>query len=136
MLAFDFGLKRIGVALGETLLGQARALTTLREEANAPRFAAIAELIRQWQPATLVVGLPLNADGTEHDMTARARRFANQLSGRFNLPVVLVDERFSSVEAESRLKSRGGHWTDTRAAVDETAAQIILQSYFDEPARR
>ena len=136
LLAFDFGIKRIGVALGESLIGQARALTTLRDEANTPRFAAIEKLIREWQPALLVVGLPLDAEGRAHDMTARAQRFANQLKGRFGLPVALVDERFTSVEAESQLKQRGGHWTDTKEAVDATAAQIILQSYFDDPARR
>lgn len=136
MLAFDFGVKRIGVAMGETMLGQARALATIRDEANTPRFAAIEKLIREWQPAQLVVGLPLNADGSEHDMSARARRFANQLHGRFALPVALVDERYTSLEAESRLKQQGGHWTDTKDQVDAQAAQIILQSYFDDPARR
>ena len=136
VLAFDFGIKRIGVAMGESMLGQARPLTTVRLEANAPRFAAIEKLIDEWQPSLLVVGLPLNVDGTEHEMSARARRFANQLKGRFARPVTLVDERYSSVEAESQLKQHGGHWTDTKDQVDATAAQIILQSYFDDPARR
>lgn len=136
VLAFDFGLKRIGVAMGELMLGEARALATIDEEANVPRFAKIEKLIGQWQPVQLVVGLPLDVEGREHDMSARARRFANQLQGRFKLPVSLVDERYTSVEAEAELKQQGGHWTDTKAQVDATAARIILQSYFDDPARR
>ena len=137
VLAFDFGIKRIGVAMGEAMLGQARALGTIAEEANAPRFAAIEALIRQWQPVGLVVGLPLAEDGGDMGgMSARARRFANQLQGRFGLTVTLVDERYSSIAAESELKQQGGHWTDTRRAVDATAARIILQGYFDDIARR
>lgn len=131
VLAFDFGTRRIGVAMGETILGLARPLTTIEGEANAPRFAAIEALLREWQPARLVVGLPLALDGTPHDMTARARRFANQLHGRFGLPVDLVDERLTSAEAESRMREAGTDTRRHRAQVDAVAAQIILQSYFD-----
>jgi putative Holliday junction resolvase len=131
ILAFDFGRRRIGVAMGESLLGQARSLTTIDAEDNATRFSAIAGLIREWQPARLVVGLPLALDGGEHEMTARCRRFANQLRGRFGLPVALVDERLSSVAAESRLKGAGISWQARKDLVDATAAAIILQSYFD-----
>jgi len=136
VLAFDFGTKRIGVAMGEAMLGQARELATIRDEANAPRFAAIEKLIREWQPYRLVVGLPLNVDGTEHDMTRRARRFANQLQGRFALPVELVDERYTSSVAEDELKTRGLDWMASKDAVDAAAARIILQSYFDDATRR
>lgn len=105
LLAFDFGLQRIGVALGEVRLGQARALTCIAHEANAARFAAISELITEWQPTRLLVGRPLNDDGSSHDMTARCTRFANQLRGRFALPVEEVDERFSSIEADADLRN-------------------------------
>ncbi len=131
VLAFDFGLKRIGVAVGETLLGQARPLATLVGEANAARFAAIGKLIQEWQPARLVVGLPRALDGTEHQMSARCQRFAQQLEGRFGLPVILVDERLSSSEAETRLRDAGLTWQACKQQVDAVAAQIILQDYFD-----
>lgn len=131
VLAFDFGLKRIGVAVGESLLGQARALTAIAAEASDARFAAIGELIAEWRPARLVVGLPKSMDGGEHAMGARCRRFAHQLEGRFGLPVSLVDERLSSIEAERRLADAGLDWRARKQQVDAAAAQIILQDYFD-----
>lgn len=131
VLAFDFGTRRIGVAVGEMMLGQARPLTTIAAEANDARFAAIGRLIAEWQPARLVVGLPLSLDGSEHDMTARCRRFAHQLEGRFRLPVALVDERLSSAAADEALRSRGLDWRERKAQVDAEAAAAILQDYFD-----
>jgi putative Holliday junction resolvase len=134
VLAFDFGLKRIGVAVGETLLKRANALATIEAEANEARFAAIARLIEEWRPTQLVVGLPLSLDGTEHEMTARCRRFANQLHGRFGLPVALSDERLTSVAAESELREAGVDWRARKGRVDALAAQHILQDYFDAAA--
>ena len=131
VLAFDFGVKRIGVAIGEALLGRARALTTIAAEDNATRFAAIARLIGEWQPQQLVLGLPLAEDGAGHELTARTRRFAHQLEGRFRLPVALVDERYSSREADARLAARGLSWQERRRELDAEAAQIILQDYFN-----
>lgn len=131
VLAFDFGLKRIGVAVGETLLKRANALATIEAEANDARFAAIARLIDEWKPARLVVGLPLSLDGAEHEMTARCRRFANQLHGRFGLPVALTDERLTSAAAESELREAGLDWKTRKGRVDALAAQHILQDYFD-----
>lgn len=131
VLAFDFGTRRIGVALGESLLGQARPLTIIDAEANDARFAAIDRLIAEWRPDRLVVGLPLDLAGTEHEMSARCRRFARQLEGRFGLPVTLVDERLSSVEAEQRLAAAGRDWKTRKKTLDAEAAAIILQSYFD-----
>ncbi len=130
-LAFDFGVKRIGVAVGEALLGRARALATIAAEDNDTRFGEIARLIEEWQPQILVLGLPLAEDGTEHELTARVRRFAHQLEGRFRLPVIQIDERYSSREADARLAARGLSWRARRRAVDAEAAQIILQDYFD-----
>nr|WP_315260317.1 Holliday junction resolvase RuvX [uncultured Duganella sp.] len=121
IFAFDFGVKRIGVAIGNTMLRQAEPLKVIKAEDNTTRFADIQKLLDEWQPALLVVGLPMHPDGNEHEMTARARRFANQLNGRFNLPVELVDERYSSAVIAAR---RG-------EVIDDRAAAIILQQYFD-----
>lgn len=123
VLGFDFGLKRIGVAVGNTMIGQAQPLAVIAAIDNATRFAAIGGLIEQWRPARIIVGLPCHPDGAPHDMTARCRRFANQVHGRFSLPVVLVDERYSSAVITAR---RG-------EVIDDRAAAIILQQYFDTP---
>jgi len=131
VLAFDFGEKRIGVAVGESLLRQAHPLTVIHGEGNAERFAAIAALIEEWQPVSLVVGLPLSLDGEAHAMTARCTRFANQLRGRFGLGVAFADERLSSVEAEERLRASGHNAKSARTHVDAVAAQLILQCHFD-----
>ena len=139
VLAFDFGTKRIGVAIGTQLgagrFGPARPLTTIDAEANDARFDAIAKLIAEWQPVRLLVGRPLSEDGTPHDMTARCERFANQLRGRFRLPVDAVDERFSSAEADANLRERGLSWQQRKAQVDAEAALVILQTWFDVHAR-
>lgn len=132
ILAFDFGLRHIGVAVGETQLGVAHPLGFIDAERNDVRFAAIGRYVDEWQPARLVVGLPLNMDGTEHELSARVRRFARQLEGRYGLPVDFVDERLSSLEAEDRLRdmARGGR--AYKSLSHPLAAQIILQNYFDE----
>jgi len=132
LLGFDFGLARIGVASGELETGHASALTTVHAEANAERFAAIARLIAEWRPVALVVGLPTHLDGREHELTARCRRFANQLHGRFALPVFTADERLSSVAAEAGLAEAGrAGWRERKAALDAAAARIILQTFLD-----
>ncbi|MBI5107674.1 MAG: Holliday junction resolvase RuvX [Rhodocyclales bacterium] len=139
VLAFDFGLKRIGVAIGTRLasgqLGAARPLATISKEANDARFAAIGALVAEWQPRRLLVGRPLNDDGTAHAMTARCERFADQLRGRFHLVVDLVDERYSSVEADAVLRDRGLDWRSHKAQIDAEAAMIILQDWNDTHAR-
>ena len=130
VLAFDFGTKRIGVAVGEFELAQAHPLATIRSERNDRRFAEIAALIDEWKPVRLVVGLPVALDGTPHAMTARCIRFANQLRGRFGLDVDYAEERLSSAEAEERLRESGYNARGAREHLDTLAAQIILQSYF------
>lgn len=132
ILAFDFGTRRIGVAIGEMMLGQARPLTVISAQANDPRFSAIGKLITEWQPVRLVVGLPTALSGDDHEMTARARRFARQLEGRYQLPVHLVDERLTSTAADQALRERGLDWGQRQSAVDAEAAAILLQSYFDD----
>ncbi len=133
LLAFDFGTKRIGIAIGNTLLGNAKPLTTINDEKNDARFARIAALIAEWQPAALVVGLPSNDDGTSHELTALCRRFANRLKGRFNLATILVDERYTSAAASEQLTQAGVYGRKQKAVIDQVAAQQILQAYFDEP---
>jgi len=129
LLAFDFGEKHIGIAVGDTGTGLAHALEHIAAEANAERFARIEALIAEWRPARLVVGLPLSMDGTEHDMTRRARRFARQLEGRFGLPVDFADERLSSAAAEDLLRERGRGGREHKHESHALAAQIILQDY-------
>ena len=132
LLGFDFGLARIGVATGELETGQASALTTLHDVSNDARFKSIAALIAEWRPTALVVGLPTHLEGSEHELTARCRRFANQLHGRFGLPVFTADERLSSVEAEAGLAAAGRRgWREGKAGLDAEAARIILQTFLD-----
>jgi len=129
LLAFDFGLKRIGVAVGDWETGLAHPLETIAQETNAARFERVRSLLEEWQPVALVVGLPMTLDGEEHEMSRRCRRFANQLHGRFGLPVALVDERLTSAAAESRLAEAGVYGNRRKAALDSLAAQEILQDY-------
>jgi putative Holliday junction resolvase len=132
LLGFDFGLARIGVAVGELETGRATALATLREESNDGRFAAIARLLAEWRPVALVVGIPIHLDGREHELTARCRRFGNQLHGRFDLPVHAADERLSSAAAEAELAEAGhGGWRERKAVLDAAAARLILQHFLD-----
>jgi putative Holliday junction resolvase len=130
VLAFDFGTKRIGVAVGELELLQAHPLTIIHDERLDRRFSAIAALIAEWKPVRLVVGLPVALDGTPHAMTARCLRFANQLRGRFGIEVEHAEERLSSVEAKEKLRENGYNAKEARGHIDALAAQIILHSYF------
>ena len=139
LLGFDYGERRIGVALGNTLTRQARALTIIPNSGRDFRFAEIGRLIAAWTPSALVVGLPCHPDGAPHAMTQLATRFGNQLNGRFGLPVIWIDERYSSVAAaadlrESDSKARGAGRPGV--ALDAEAARIILQQYFDEQPDR
>ena len=136
VLAFDFGTRKIGVALGNAITRVARPLTTIEREASAARFEAIASLIDEWRPDMLIVGRPLHADGSEHEMTARAERFARRLSGRFGLEVRCVDERFTTLAADAELAGAGVRGRERKAARDAVAAQLILQSWFDETERK
>jgi len=136
LLAFDFGARWIGVAVGDTETRLAHPLGMF-EAADASRcMAEVETLVREWQPGRLVVGLPLAMDGGEHDMTRRARRFARRLEARFRLPVTLADERLSSVTAEAHLRETGRGGREHKNAAHALAAQIILQSYLDESPRR
>ncbi len=133
-LAFDFGERRIGVAIGNSMLQHARPLITINEEKTDARFASIAALLAEWQPDALIVGLPCSVDGTPHQLTALCRRFANRLKGRFKLTTILVDERYTSQAASSVLNEIGIRGREQKPLLDQYAAQQILQAYFDEPA--
>jgi len=131
VLAFDFGEKRIGVAVGDWEVGIAHPLQTIDDEGNDARFAIIAQLISEWKPKQLVVGLPAYMDGVEHELSRLCRRFARRLEGRFNLPAILVDERLTSQEASQSLREAGIYGRSQKAMLDQVAAQRILQSHFD-----
>jgi putative Holliday junction resolvase len=130
VLAFDFGEKRIGVAVGDTETRLAHPLTTIRTADNRARFAAIGRLIEEWRPMCLVVGLPAHADGTEHEVSRLCRRFAQRLEGRFGIPTHLVDERLTSQAAQSALRAVGVHGARLKGALDQAAAREILETYF------
>jgi putative holliday junction resolvase len=134
VMAFDFGEKRIGVAVGETILKAAHPVTTIEAETNDAKFSKIAHLIQEWRPSLLVVGLPTHMDGTEHTLTHLAKKFAQRLEGRFNLPVTMMDERLTSVEAAERLQTAGIKGAKQKSLLDAVAAQGILQSYFEQLA--
>lgn len=136
MLGFDFGEKRIGVAVGDTILQMAHALTTITAADNASKFKQIAALISTWQPVLLVVGHPTHLDGKAHTLTQLAEKFAQRLEGRFAMPVVMVDERLTSAEAAQSLHAAGIRGRAQKTMLDQVAAQTILQSYLDSRPRQ
>lgn len=135
VLAFDFGTRRIGVALGNTITGTARALVTLRAEASAVRISAVDAVVREWQPAVIVVGRPLHADGSEHAVTALADKFARQLRARFDVPVEEVDERYTTQVAQFTERHRRSNASGDPGR-DAVAAQLILQAWLDARPRQ
>jgi putative Holliday junction resolvase len=130
VLGFDFGTKRIGVAVGDFETRLAHPLAAIAAVDNRARFAAIGQLVAEWQPLLLVVGLPAHADGGEHAVGRLARRFAQRLHGRFGIRTELVDERLTSHEAEGLLRAAGARGSRLKAALDSVAAQRILETYF------
>jgi len=121
VLAFDYGTKRIGVAIGNSVIRQAQPLKTIQNKSLDETFQSIQKLVKEWEVTNFVVGLPMHPDGVEHEMTQRAKRFGNQLHGRLNLPVKWVDERYTSVVAD-----------DQYGDIDCQAAVLILEQYFQE----
>jgi putative Holliday junction resolvase len=130
LLGFDYGTRKMGVAVGQELTGTSTPLVTLRHISSGPDWDAITRLIEQWRPDGLVVGIPLNMDGTEQPMTAAARRFARRLAGRYRVPVHEADERLSS-RAAGDLIHEPGAGRRSRLGVDEVAAHVILQTYMN-----
>ena len=132
LLAFDFGTRSIGVAIGQRITGTARPLAALKAQDGTPDWNLIARLLKEWQPETVIVCLPLNMDGTEQPLTARARNFANKIHGRFGVAITLHDERLSTVEARAGLFEHGGFRALDKGSVDSASAVVILESYFDQ----
>lgn len=134
LIGFDFGEKRLGVAVGETETRMAHPVAAIAEEATVARFAAIERLVAEWHPAGFVVGLPRHADGGEHEVARLAGKFARRLNARFGLPVAFVDETLTSAEAGARLREAGGR-AKGKGDLDAHAATVILQSYLDQMNR-
>ncbi len=131
-LCFDYGLKRIGVAVGNSLTGQARELAPLTARDGIPNWDAIGALIAEWKPQQLIVGKPLNMDGSENEMTQRARKFCNRVNGRFNIAVDMMDERLSSFEAKQQLSDEFGYSDFGKHSADGRAACLILESWLSQ----
>jgi len=130
VLAFDFGTRRIGVAVGDFETMLAHPLQSIVASDNRARFAAIERVVAEWRPVRFVVGAPSRTDGSEHPVGRLARRFAQRLSGRFSIPADVVDEHLTSFEAEHDLRAAGARGARLRAGLDPVAAQRILESYF------
>ncbi len=134
VLSFDYGTKSIGVAIGQELTGSASLLPALKARDGIPDWSQIEKLLSEWQPDLLLVGLPLNMDGTEQDFTVRTRKFANRLHGRFGLPVELHDERLTTADARQQLFAEGGFRNLGKDKVDSVSAAIIFESWYENKA--
>lgn len=132
LLGFDYGLKNIGVAVGQELTQTANPLTVINARDGTPNWDDVKALLDEWQPALLIVGLPLNMDGTEQEMTHAARKFGNRLNGRFQVAVEWQDERLSTFEALESLGIRSKMQSKNRSDVDRISAQLILQSWLNQ----
>ena len=134
-LAFDFGLKQIGVAYGQTLTNTAKGLSIVKAQDGVPQWPSIGILLDQWKPSLVLVGLPLNMDGSESELSGRARKFARRLEGRFGVQVKMVDERLTSQEAKSLVREKAHNHrgrSDDLTKIDHIAAALILQSWLDD----
>ena len=130
-IAFDFGTKSIGCAVGQSITGTAQALPAFKAQDGIPNWDAIEKCLKDWKPDVIVVGLPLNMDGTEQDLTLRAKKFANRLNGRFGIKVELQDERLTTVSARDEIFQRGGYRALNKGKVDGISACLILESWFE-----
>ena len=131
VLAFDFGTKSIGVAVGQEVTGTASPLAALKARDGIPDWQQIAALYEEWQPHLVVVGLPLNMDGSEQEMTQRAKKFANRLHGRFKVAVETCDERLTTTDAKSMLSELGGYKKLTKDKIDSVSACVIFTSWIE-----
>ncbi len=131
LLAFDYGTKNIGVACGQTISGTANSLPPLKAKDGIPDWVQVEKIIKEWQPDLTLIGLPLNMDDTESELSVRARKFANRLHGRFAVQIEMVDERLSSFEAKGEVMRRGGSRDYKNNPVDSIAARLILESWLE-----
>jgi len=134
LLGFDYGAKQIGVAVGQAITGQARELCVLKAQNGVPDWSQIERLVKEWQPDAMVVGLPLNMDGTPSEMSERAAKFARRLHGRFNLPVHTHDERLTTFEAKGHRLAQGQRDGYRQRPVDALAAALLLEGWLTEHA--
>lgn len=134
LLAFDYGTKNIGVATGQTITSSANSLAPLKAKDGIPDWNQIEKIIKEWNPDLVLVGLPLNMDESESELSARARKFANRLNGRFGVKIEMVDERLTSFEAKGEVMSRGGSRDYKNNPVDSIAARLILESWLERNA--
>lgn len=131
VLGFDYGTKSIGVAIGQSLTGSANPLLSIKAVDGIPKWEEIGLLIEEWKPDLVVVGLPLNMDGSEQEMTQRAKKFANRINGRFGVKIATQDERLTTADAKARLFEMGGYKALTKGQVDAMSAVLIIESYFE-----
>jgi len=131
LLVFDYGTKNIGVASGQTITHSANPLAPLKAKDGIPDWNQIEQLLTEWKPDLVLVGLPLNMDGSESELSARARKFANRIQGRFGTKIEMVDERLTSFEAKGEVMSRGGSRDYKNNPVDSIAARLILEGWFE-----
>ena len=132
VIGFDFGQKRIGVAVGNNISKTAQALITIDSSSNNQKFEVIQKIIEEWQPISIVVGVPFNVDGSEHKVTNLSKKFAKQLEQKYSLPTHLIDERYTSIEASHEVKDKKIDLKKKKLLIDQIAAKIILQSYLDQ----
>ncbi|WP_434938690.1 Holliday junction resolvase RuvX [Shewanella sp. HL-SH8] len=131
VLGFDYGTKSIGIAIGQAITASASPLMSIKAVDGIPNWDDIGKLITEWQPDLVVVGLPLNMDGTEQEMTQRARKFANRINGRFGIKVATQDERLTTADAKARLFELGGFKALSKGQIDAISAVLIVESYFE-----
>jgi putative Holliday junction resolvase len=131
VIGVDFGTGSIGFAVGQTLTGTAQPLNAIKAQDGVPNWDNVKQLLDEWQPDLVVVGLPLNMDGTEQEMTVRARKFANRLHGRFGVQVTTHDERLTTTDAKAQLFAAGGYKKLKKGAIDSMSAVVILESWFE-----
>lgn len=129
-LCFDYGLQNIGVAYGQSITGSANELAPVRARDGIPKWEEIQILIEHWQPDVIVIGLPINMDGTESELSQRARKFGRRINGRFNIEAIYMDERLSTFDAKQEAKERGHKGNYKQQPIDSIAARLILESWF------
>jgi putative Holliday junction resolvase len=132
IIGFDFGQKRIGVAIGNNISKSAQALITIESASSNQEFEAIQKIMDEWQPVSIVVGVPFNVDGSEHKVTNLCKKFAKQLEQKYALPIHLIDERYTSIEASYEIQDKKIDPKKKKLLIDQIAAKIILQSYLDQ----
>lgn len=132
VIGFDFGKRYIGVAIGQELTGSASPLGSVKANNGIPHWPDIEKYLKEWQPHLIVVGLPLNMDGTEQQLTLDAKKFGNRIFGRFGIPIAFQDERLTTADAKQQLFSRGGYKNLKKDNIDSESARLIIESYFEQ----